>query len=183
MPLKRDIIYPIFLKTVQYTEDNFWKDTFENLSYGMCPIGASISKGFICSSVKGKEFVFKFIDKEPQVIYNEVFRLLKEKLNIMSKNERGILLKEFEEVEQSIKKKGTRDILFQNYLIHMKKKYELKMTQIKKLYSIINLCLTLKSISNSDIDYSDGEIKSIVGITFSKQKYKVDIDIYKNIDA
>ena len=65
----------------------------------------------------------------------------------------------------------------------MKKKYELKMTQIKKLYSIINLCLTLKSISNSDIDYSDGEIKSIVGITFSKQKYKVDIDIYKNIDA
>ena len=26
----------------------------------MCPIGAYISKGFICSSVKGKEFVFKF---------------------------------------------------------------------------------------------------------------------------
>lgn len=194
MPLKRDIIYPIFLKTVQYTEDSFWKDTFENLSYGICPIGSYISKGFICSSVKGKEFVFKFSDKEPQVIYNEVFRLLKEKLNIMSKNERGILLKEFEEVEQSIKKlrtctwneikkKGTRDILFQNYLIHMKKKYELKMGQIKKLYSIINLCLTLKSISNSDIDYADGEIKSIVGITFSKEKYKVDIDIYKNIDA
>ena len=102
MPIKRDIIYPIFLKTIQYTEDSFWKDTFENLSYGICPIGAYISKGFLCSSVKGKEFVFKFIDKDPQVIYNEVFRLLKEKLNIMSRNERGVLLKEFEEVEQSI---------------------------------------------------------------------------------
>jgi hypothetical protein len=78
MPLKRDIIYPIFLKTVQYTEDSFWKDTFENLSYGICPIGSYISKGFICSSVKGKEFVFKFSDKDPQVIYNEIFRLLKD---------------------------------------------------------------------------------------------------------
>ena len=122
MPIKRDIIYPVFLKTIQYTEDIFWKDTFENLSYSICPNGSYISKGFLCSSVKGKEFVYKFIDKEPDKIYEDVYRLLKEKLNIMSRNERGLLLKEFEEVEQSIKKirtcnwneikkKGTKDIL------------------------------------------------------------------------
>lgn len=193
MPIKRDIIYPIFLKTISFTEDNFWKDTFENLSYSICPSGSYISKGFLCSNNKGKEFVYKFIDKEPQQIYEDVYKLLKEKLNIMSKNERSILLKEFEEVEQNIKKlrtcnwneikkKGVRDILFQNYLIEMKKVYDLKSVQIKKIYVLINLCLTLKSISNEDIEYIDGEIKSIKGITFSKGKYKVDIDIYKNID-
>jgi hypothetical protein len=127
MPIKRDIIYPIFLKTIQYTEDIFWKDTFENLSYSICPNGSYISKGFLCSSVKGKEFVYKFIDKEPDKIYEDVYRLLKEKLNIMSRNERGLLLKEFEEVEQSIKKirtcnwneikkKGIKDILFRTIL-------------------------------------------------------------------
>jgi hypothetical protein len=42
--------------------------------------------------------------------------------------------------------------------------------------------MILKSISTCDIDYTDGEIKSINGITFTKGKYKVDIDIYKNID-
>lgn len=193
MPIKREIVYPIFLKTIQYTEDIFWKDTFENLSYSICPSGSYISKGFLCSSVKGKEFVYKFIDKEPSRIYEDIYKLLKEKLNIMSKNERGILLREFEEVEESIKKirtcswneikkKGTKDILFQNYLIQKKKEYELKSIQIKKLYNLINLCVILKSISNADIDYQDGEIRNINGIIFSKGKYKVDIDIYKNID-
>ena len=193
MPIKRDIIYPIFLKTIQYTEDIFWKDTFENLSYAICPSGSYISKGFLCSSVKGKEFVYKFIDKEPERIYNDIYGLLKLKLNIMSKNERSILLKEFEEVEENIrkiktctwneiKKKGTKDILLQNFLIEMKQKYELRIGQIKKLYNLINLCMILKSISTVDIEYTDGEIKNINGITFTKGKYKVDIDIYKNID-
>lgn len=194
MPIKREIVYPIFLKTIPFTEDSFWKDTFENLSYSICPSGSFINKGFLCSNVKGKEFVYKFLDKEPKQIYEDVYKLLKEKMNIISRNERSILLKEFEEIEQNIKKiktcnwneikkKSIRDILFQNYLIEMKSKYDLKSSQIKKLYVFINLCLTLKSISNSDIEYIDGEIKSINGITFSNGKYVVDIDIYKNIDA
>jgi hypothetical protein len=193
MPIKRDILYPIFLKTIQYTEDNFWKDTFENLAYAICPSGSYISKGFLCSNVKGKEFVYKFIDKEPERIYTDTYSLLKLKLNIMSKNERSILLKEFEEVEENIrkiktctwneiKKKGTKDILLQNFLIEMKYRFELRITQIRKLYNLINLCMILKSISASDIEYIDGEIKNINGIVFSKGKYKVDIDIYKNID-
>ena len=194
MLIKREILYPIFLKTIQYTSDHFWKDTFENLSYSICPSGTYISKGFICCNIKGKEFVYKFMDKEPSIIYQDIYLLLKEKLNIMSKNERGVLLKEFEEVEDSlkkiqkcnwneIKKKSIKDIIFQNYLIAMKKKYELTHIQIKKLYNIINLCIVLKSLNNSDIEYSDGEIKNIKGISFSPNKYRVEIDIYKNIDS
>lgn len=194
MPIKRDIIYPIFLKTIPFTNDNFWKDTFENLSYSICPTGCYISKGFLCSNVKGKEFVYKFIDKDIEQIYKDIYKLLKEKLNIMSKNERSILLKEFEEVEENIrklrscewneiKKKSTKDILFQNYLIEMKNEFELKNIQIKKLYNVMNLCIILKSISSSDIHYENGKILYINGITFSKGKYKVDIDIYKNIDS
>jgi len=194
MPIKRDIIYPIFLKTIPFTNDNFWKDTFENLSYSICPTGCYISKGFLCSNVKGKEFVYKFIDKDIEQIYKDIYKLFKEKLNIMSKNERSILLKEFEEVEENIrklrscdwneiKKKSTKDILFQNYLIEMKNQFELKNIQIKKLYNVINLCIILKSISSSDIHYENGKILYINGITFSKGKYKVDIDIYKNIDS
>ena len=87
MPIKRDIVYPIFLKTIPFTKDNFWKDTFENLSYSICPNGCYISKGFLCSNVKGKEFVYKFIDKDVEQIYKDIYKLLKEKLNIMSKNE------------------------------------------------------------------------------------------------
>lgn len=194
MPLKRDVIYPIFLKCICYSEnDTFWKETFEELSYGICFQGSYISKGFICSNVKGKEFTYKFIDKEPEKIYNDITKLFKEKLNIMSKNDRIILINEFEEVEKNlkniknsdwndIKKKSLKDILFQNFLIRSKKEYELSDYQLKKIYNSINLGLMLKSIKNTDIIYDKGEIKEIKGITFSKGKYHIDIDIYSGLD-
>ena len=59
---------------------------------------------------------------------------------------------------------------------------KLKKKVQKILYNVINLCIVLKSLINSDITYKDGEILNVNGITFSNGKYKVDIDIYKNID-
>lgn len=194
MPLRRDVIYPIFLKCIDYIEnDTFWRETFEELSYGNCYQGSYINKGFICSNVKGKEFIYKFIDKEPEKIYQDVTKLFKEKLNIMSRNDRKILIDEFEEVEKNlkaikntdwsdIKKKSLKDILFQNFLINAKKTYELSDYQLKKIYNSINLGLMLKSIKNSDILYENGEIKEIKGIVFYKGKYNIDIDIYSGLD-
>lgn len=192
-PVRRDVIYPIFLKCISYIEDDFWKETFEEMSYGNCYQGSYISKGFLCSNVKGKEFVYKFIDKEPSKIYHDISKLLKEKLNIMSKNDRKILISEFEEVEKiiksakdtewsEIKKKSYKDILFQNFLIKMKKEYDLRESQIKRLYNSINLGLMLKSIKNTDIIYKNGEILEIKGIQFVKNKYKIEIDIYSGLD-
>uniref|UniRef100_A0A6C0KGH8 Uncharacterized protein n=1 Tax=viral metagenome TaxID=1070528 RepID=A0A6C0KGH8_9ZZZZ len=192
-PLRRDVIYPIFLKCLPFVEDEFWKETFEELSYGNCYQGSYLSKGFLCCNVKGKEFIYKFLDKEPQRIYNDISKLLKEKLNIMSKNDRKILIHEFEELEQhlkilkqtewnDIKKKSVKDILFQNYLIKHKKENELRDSQIRCLYHTINLGMMLKSIKNTDIVYHDGEIFEIKGITFAKGKYKIDIDIYSGLD-
>jgi len=194
MPLRRDVMYPIFLKCIDYIgNDTFWKETFEELSYGNCYQGSYINKGFICSNVKGKEFIYKFIDKEPDRIYQDVIKLFKEKLNIMSKNDRKILIDEFEEVEKNlksikntdwvdIKKKSLKDILLQNFLIKTKKIYELSDYQLKKLYNSINLGLMLKSIKNTDIIYDNGEIREIKGILFSRGKYLIDIDIYSGLD-
>lgn len=192
-PIRRDVLYPIFLKCLPYVEDEFWKDTFEELSYGNCYQGSYLSKGFLCSNVKGREFVYKFIDKEPEKIYFDISKLLKDKLNIMSKNDRKILITEFEEVEKNlknlkntewndIKKKSTKDILFQNFLIDAKKRYELRDSQLKCLYNSINLGLMLKSIKNTDIIYKNGEIHEIKGFVFSKGKYRIEVDIYSGLD-
>ena len=192
-PIKRDVLYPIFLRCLPHVEDEFWKDTFEELSYGNCYQGSYLSKGFLCSNVKGREFVYKFIDKEPEKIYFDISKLLKEKLNIMSKNDRRLLITEFEEVEKNlknikntewndIKKKSTKDILFQNFLIDVKKKYELRDSQLKCLYNSINLGLMLKSIKNTDIVYKNGEIQEIKGFFFTKGKYRIDLDIYAGLD-
>ena len=194
MPLRREVIYPIFLKCIDYTgNDTFWRETFEELSYGNCYQGSYINKGFLCSNIKGKEFIYKFIDKEPDRIHQDVIKLFKEKLNIMSRNDRKILIDEIEEVEKNlkcikntdwidIKKKSLKDILLQNFLIKTKKIYELTDYQLKKIYNSINLGLMLKSIKNTDIIYDNGEIKEIKGIVFHTGKYLIDIDIYSGLD-
>jgi hypothetical protein len=192
-PIKRDVIYPIFLKCLSYAQDEFWKETFQEMSYGNCYQGSYISKGFLCSSVKGKEFNYKFIDKDHEKIYNDITKLLKEKLNIMSKNDRQLLLQEINNADKElvklremewgeIKKKSFRDILFQNFVINAKNKYELKDYQVKCLYNVINLGIILKSIKNSDILYTNGEIVEIKGINFSKNKYDISLDIYSGLD-
>jgi hypothetical protein len=192
--MKREVLYPIFLRCVPFVgEDMFWRETFEDLAYGICYGGAYITKGVMCSKVKGKEFVYKFNDKEPERICTDVTRLLREKLNIMSKNERKAMIDEMMEADQhnaqlrnmewnEIKKKSIKDILFQNFLIKMKYQYELRDSQMKKLYNIINLCLLLKSLKNTDIVYKNGEIQEIKGFHFSKSRYRVDLDIYSGLD-
>ena len=81
-----------------------------------------------------------------------------------------------------IKKKSFRDILFQNFIINAKKNYDLRDSQVKCLYNVINLGLILKSIKNSDITYKEGEIKEIKGIVFTKGRYEVLLDIYAGLD-
>lgn len=194
MVLKREVNFPIFLKCLSIAEDLFWKEIFEDFSYGVCYNGTYISKGFLCSNLKGREFMYRFLDKnDPKKLYNDITKILKEKLNIMSNNDRKKLIEELETIESNlrsiknvewscIKKKSIRDILFQNFLINMKNIHHLTDSQIKKIYNFINLGLMLKSIKNSDITYEDGEIKNITGIDFFKNKYILDIDIYSGLD-
>lgn len=191
--LKHEVVYPIFLRCIKYAVDPFWQNIFEELAYNNCVQGSYISKGFFCSNIKGKEFNYKFTDKTDIVIYNEIVKLLRDKLNIMSKNDRKNILEEVELIEKelelykkvewsSIKKKSIKDILIQNFLIKVKYSYDIKNVQIKKLYNLINLGLMLKSIKNSDILYKNGEIIHIEGITFDKGKYYCSIDIFSGLD-
>ena len=46
MPIKKDIVYPGFIECLQFTEDIFWENIFEDLAYGKTPYGTYISKDF-----------------------------------------------------------------------------------------------------------------------------------------
>ncbi len=80
MPLKKEIIYPIFMECCQYTTDAFWENVFEDLSYGKTPYGTYISKDFLCCSYRKKDFSYKIERKEAKKVYDEVHTLLVNKL-------------------------------------------------------------------------------------------------------
>ena len=83
MPIKKEIVYPIFLECLTFAEDNIWKNIFEDLAYGIAPYGTYISKNFLCCGYKDKEFSYK-IDSSmnAQVLYTDIYNLITKLLYI-----------------------------------------------------------------------------------------------------
>jgi hypothetical protein len=189
MPLKKEILYPIFLKCCKYTSDSFWENIFEDLSYGKTPYGTYISKNFLCCNYKKKEFSYK-IDKkkDPELLYKEIYTLLTDKLGLLSNKEQIKRKKIFNDIEKNIKesrkswnnirKKNIKELLIELFVSDMKNKYSLTLKQSRKLLSIIFIGMVFKVITSKDIEYVDGKIINIKGIKFDKKKIIIEKKLY-----
>tara|TARA_B100000902_G_C27234271_1_gene876523 strand:- start:104 stop:769 length:666 start_codon:yes stop_codon:yes gene_type:complete len=192
MPLKKEIVYPIFLECCQYANDNYWENVFEDLAYGKAPYGTYISKGFLCCSYKKKDFSYKIERKNSKEIYDEVYNLLSNKLGLLSQEDKIKKRKVFIDIENSlsdarktwndIRKKNIKELLIELYVTKMKNKYSLTIKQSRYLLSIIYVGLVFKVLTSKDINYSNGEIVSIKGIEFTKRNVIVKKDLY-NLDT
>jgi hypothetical protein len=191
MPIKKEIVYPIFLECCQYTSDSFWNNIFEDLAYGKSPYGTYISKDFLCCNYKKRDFSYKIERKESHVLYEEVYALLTKKLGLLSNIEKVKKRKAFKDMEIStresrkewsdIKKKNIRELLIELYVTRMKEEHSLNIKQARYLLSVIYMAMIFKVITSSDIDYQDGQVQSIQGIDFVNKRVFIDHDIY-NID-
>lgn len=188
MPIKREILYPFFLECCSFVTDNYWRNLFEELSYGKCPYGTYISKNFFNCNFKGKDFSYKLDKKDPKTIYEDVYNLLHNRLGLISENERLNKLKSSSESGDDkdikwnmIKRKNKKEIIIDNYIINSKKKHNLSYEQTSFLKSIILSGLIFKTILTRDINFKDGVISSINGIDFQEGKILIN-DRIKNYD-
>jgi hypothetical protein len=188
MPISRDIIYPVFLECCQFATDTFWKTIFEDLAYGKTPYGTYIIKDFLCCNYKDKEFSYKIEHNDTTIIYNDVYSLLAKKLGLLSNREKVKKRLDFHDIEDqliesrkswsNIRKKNIKDLLIEGYILEMKIRYSLSITQAKYLMSIIFVAMIFKVITAKDIQYSDGKIQHIDGITFTPGEIILERDIY-----
>lgn len=188
MPIKKEIIYPVFLECSQYAEDTFWENIFEDLAYGKAPYGTYISKDFLCCSYKKKEFNYKIEKKNAEIIYKEVYTLLTKKLGLLSQREKVKKKKAFSDIEETIKdsrknwsdirKKNMKELLIELYVTRMKNKHSLSIKQARYLLSIILIAIVFKVIKSDDINYNNGYINSIQGIDFVKKQVLIEHDLY-----
>lgn len=192
MPVKKEIVYPIFLECCPYAVDTFWENIFEDLAYGKTPYGTYISKDFLCCSYRKKDFSYKIERKDAKQIYEEVYALFTTKLGLFSPREKAKQKKAFDELESSmrswrdnwssIRKKNTKELLIELYVIKMKNKYSLSLEQSKHLLSILFMAMVFRVITSEDIEYQNGHIQHIKGIRFRKNRIIVDRELY-NIDT
>ena len=189
MPVKKEIVYPIFLECCEFIEDTFWKNVFEDLAYGKCPYGSYISKDFFCCNYKNKEFIYKIEKKDTQVLYNDIYDLLVKKLGLLSHKDKIKKKVDFVNIENSIKeyrknwsnirKKNIKDLLIENYVIDVKNKHSLSIKQARNLLSLIFIGMVFKVITVKDIMYEDGVIQNIEGISFKDKEIVLERDIYE----
>lgn len=189
MPIKKDILYPIFVQCCPFACDNFWELVFEDLAYGKCPYGTYISKDFLCCSYKNKEFSYKIEKKDPEILYNEIYTLLSEKLGLLSQTDKIQKKKAFVELENSkkdsrktwadIRKKNIRELMLELYVIKMKSMHSLTLKQTKHLLSIIIIAMVFKVITSADIHYENCRIQHIDGIDFIKKQFVIQRNLYQ----
>lgn len=184
--LKKELLYPFFLECCN-SQDNFWDSIFIDLAYGIPPRGTFINKGYLCCAYKDKEFSYKLERKNQDILRNDIYNLLNKKLGILSEDEKYKKRIEFEEYGKELNKKKTwNDIrrknikifLLERYVIDLKKATGLNNKEAKELYSIITLCLSLKLITNKDINFNGNFITSINGIEIESGQIKINYDIY-----
>jgi hypothetical protein len=178
--MPRELLYPCFLTCVEYTEDDYWRNIFEDLSFGITPQGTYISKNYLISNVKNKEFVYKINpDIDSETIFTDMYNLLSEKLGLKS-------LMEIEDYKNSIeseitfnswnsiKKKSIKDSIIMNYVNVKSEENNLTTQTSKRLLNTINLGIMLKFITIKHIDYENGVINNIEGFTFSENNFHFD---------
>jgi len=188
MPLKKEIVYPIFIECCPHTSDTFWENVFEDLAYGKTPYGTYISKDFLCCSYRKKHFSYKIERKNPKQVHDEVHGLLVTKLGLCSPQERVKQKKVFDEYENnmrisrnswsSIRKKSVKELLIELFVTRMKTKHSLTLKQSRRLLSVIFMAMVFKVITSDDIEYKEGGIQSIDGISFSNGQVIINRDLY-----
>jgi len=183
----KEVIYPIFFETMQYSSDSFWIYLFENLAYGICPDGVYFqSENTISCKYKGKEFNFDFSQLNAKDIFDKLKNILQTKCNIYSKNDcmiqteklTDMLSKYKEQNWNQLKKKSIKEGLIENYVIELKNKHKFSNIIMKKLYYNIMLAINLKLISQQDIcyDIEQGKIMDIKGLLIENNKIKFNTD-------
>jgi len=168
-----ELLYPVFLECCSFTTDAYWTSIFNDLAYGRTPYGAYISKGFLCCNYKGKGFSYKIEKKPVDLLFREVYALFTDRMGLMSYTETESKKKEFYSTPDSkaqwtsIRKKYSKDVLLEKYVIDLKHKHEMSLHDAKSLLSIICIALLFKTILTTDIEIADGKISHIDGITIA----------------
>lgn len=188
MPVKKELIYPMFLECCKYAVDLFWESVFEDLAYGKLPYGTYISNNSLCCSYKDRNFSYALDEEQDaKTLHDDIYGLLSKKLSLLSQKDRIRKKIEFFNTEidteyrkswSSIRKKNVQDLIIENYVIEMKNQFNLSLKQAKYLLSIIYIGRILKVITSNDIIFENGKVISINGITFSTKKIIIAKEIY-----
>jgi len=177
-------MYQVFLKCKEYTDDSYWQKIFDDLAHDKPPRGVKLNDREIFCNIKGKEFNYVYVHKDPQIIFDELYVIFTQTLDIYSPHDRQVIYAQENsssriEAWNDTKKKSIKDSLILRFVSKMAKKYNLSDKEMRRLFFTINMSLTFKTIDANDIEMIDGDIDHIVDLIFSQGTFTLKREIPK----
>lgn len=174
---QKEVIYSILIECSEIVTDDFWKQFYKDLATGKSTKGIYITNGVIQTSNKRNGFIYTITDKAPEIIVEELHHLLTTYTNICSKKDiskKRQILKEIEdEIEEyktskwsSIKRKNYKNSLFIEYVLGLKKTYDMSWQATINAYKTITYAFECKTHGSKDVNYINGKIVDIEDIEY-----------------
>lgn len=185
---RKEVVNPIFLECSSLCKDEFWISIYNDLSLGKTPRGLYLKNGALHSTNKRKGFSYTFTKKTAEEIMTELHVLITEKTNIYSDKDMKKKKKDMEKVKNKIKqmrdvdkfsmirKKKTREMLLDAFVIKMKYKYKLQWDIVRSLREKIKLGFLEKKLVSADVIYKEGEIKKIRGLIYDEETQQFELN-------
>jgi hypothetical protein len=191
--------FAIFEEASQYVLDPYWKDILQNCANGRFPPGVRYTSHTHVFSIKtqkkgktsgGIEMIE--LRSDPLELSQDVLRIFREKLELFSNVDLKVKEDEFEVAAgqhssiivgdvgwKSIKPKHMKDLYVTNYVIGLKKKYNISDQDAAELNTNIAFAIQLKTISPEQIHFEHNAISHIDGVEYSPHTGKVTLSIPK----
>jgi len=170
----RAILHPIFLASRDLATTPYWKKIFENLAYGETPRGIYFRGSEVYSITKKKEFAYNFCNDGAEEIFVNISKFfgyiygLKASHSPIQKDRDSPY--QTDDEWNKIKKKSIRENLIQDFVIRMKKEFNLPDPEMHRAYFYISVGLVFKLFLPSDVKLKLGTITAINGIDFTPEK-------------
>jgi hypothetical protein len=180
----KDVRFPALFEAGQSCSDPYWKAILIDMSKNKCPKKVQCDAQTITFGHKRNLQSYKYIDKSPSEIVEEIKEKFKKTLGLFStedfKNQSTNIFNQFEQFNQitdlndwkKIKNKKMKENLLFDFALSRKELLDLNWTQFRLLHTVIeNAIFNLRTHGSDDIMMQGGQVVEINDIEIDEDGY------------
>ena len=178
------IVYKIFLECQKFAFVPFWEEIIYNCACNHFPKGVRYNDGvFFIKYNNGRQYRSESfqLPYDSFEIYKLMMYIFKELLGLRSEYDLELSKQEFEEIRRcceidldcewkKLKPKSIKTQMLMDFAVSEISSRKLPPREAKRLFNIIQLGFQFKKITNDDVEYKAGVVKSISGLKFDDEK-------------
>ena len=179
----KEILYEELFEAANFfTNDDFWKTYFLDLSKGKCK-KIYVDATTVSYTFKRNSFTYVYKGKKPEDIAVELKRMINNTCYIFSdtdmiseEQEIGLIANEFNDMKKEdnwkkIRNRKMKDHLITRFVIDQKEKHDLTWEETRHAYNVINNALFLFYTHNGDdITMENGDMTGLDDVIISKKR-------------